>query len=462
MSQTYITNQSGPNIDKALARALAMNPDSIGCVKLESTTVAPIDMNTITIPGSYTTDFIDHGPLGIGNIRPIRFDVYVVTSNGTDALAQSISMADSTAIRSSANGGADWTDWNINVKSQFADTTGDLVDGRCPLYQYSSAAAIVSDKAEFILKIHAPNASNAKISVNGSTPYAILNSRGLPLTEDDYVANSYIDLIFSGIPWNITNSNASTVGKFYTTGVGTNKSDSVKITEAYDRFHAMTGYNAEGENSDWFDIDSSQVASDRVLISHEYQSNKKVPRRVIMSNMTLKHANALAKLDATKTVNTDSEGYLTSGIESKYVNALKDISQNIGKILCISKNGVLSASEASANRLSLIDKILPQRIVSTDASGYLTDSGVSSALLAKLGSLDKGFSVAVDDQGYLITTKASKNKLDSLGELSVSKMVMTDVNGNLKSTEISSSFFDSSVTADVTQADPTIDDFDLV
>lgn len=116
----YRTQYSGPEIDEAIGKALAFDPDSIGCIKLESVVNSPYDINTCVEPGSYQADYITNGPVGIGDISPINFDVYKSTSGASNVvLTQVVKLSSSTATRTSNDGGSNWTDWVIATEPAF-------------------------------------------------------------------------------------------------------------------------------------------------------------------------------------------------------------------------------------------------------------------------------------------------------------------------------------------------------
>lgn len=438
MDKQYITKFSGQDMDEAFTKSLGFDPSSVGVKKISSTAVSPCDLNSQTAVGLYVTDYIIHGPVGLGSISPIQFEVYTVTTSGSTLLAQTITMADTTATRTSNNGGSDWTDWNVVSKEQFVRTSGDLSNGYCVLFNVTSASAIVADKAKLTLQLHAPTAASAKISVNGSSPYKVYNSKGTELSNGDFVTNSYLMVIFTGIPWNADNSNASSVGAFYVVGSPSLSNDAQTIIdESSNRFHSTTGYDASGENTDWYDIDQLSVGSSRVTVTMDHTTASKAPRRVVMSNMTLAQANAIAKLAASKVIVSDSNGLpsttATGSIESKYIQAIKDISASTGKITYVDSNGLVKASQLDEAKLSGLQTVLTNRILTTNDAGAIADSGVPLAKLTAIGKLANSVAIVTGATGEQASSTTTAAEIKALGDLAYSKVVVSDDAGKVVS-----------------------------
>lgn len=439
----YRTSYSGPEIDEAIGKALAFDPDSIGCIKVESQKNSPYDINTSVIPGSYQADYITNGPVGIGDISPINFDVFKSSDSSNVVLTQVIKLSSGTATRTSSDGGSNWTDWVIASEPAFLETTGDLSDGVCVQYKVTSPTAVVADKAQFTLKIHAPCGDKATLSVNGSEPYAIVNSMGNSLSKGDYIAGSYIDLYFSGAP------SGDDVGKFFAIGSGgMSSSDREDFDEIVDHFKPSDNYDHTGEGVTWHDIDSSNIDGDRVVATKNYSTSAATPRRLVATNATISQVNALSALSPNKAVLTDSGGILSTAdsVASKYIQALGALntSTNMGMILASSKSdgSVVSTGIPMEKLAPLASMGKGPSILGIDSSGNIYDTALSPEDVGQLASLDPNIVMITDGTGKIISGGSSTavTKLTALhGKSSAySKVLVTDGNGDATTSSITS------------------------
>lgn len=440
----YRTSYSGPEIDEAIGKALAFDPDSIGCVKIESLQNSPYDINTSTIPGSYQTDYITNGPVGIGDVSPINFDVFKSSSGSNVVLTQVIKLTSGTATRTSDDGGSNWSDWVIASDPAFLETTGDLSDGVCLQYKVNSSTAIVADKAQFTLKLHAPCGDGATLSVNGSQNYDIVNSMGNKLSKGDYIAGSYIDLYFSGAP------SGDPVGKFFAIGSGgMSSSDREDFNSVVDHFKPSDNYDHTGEGVTWHDIDSSSIDGDRVVATKNYSTTASTPRRLVATNATISQVNALAALNPNMAVTTDSGGLLSTaiGVASKYIQALGNLntSTNMGKILASSSSdgSVVSTGIPVSKLQALATMGKGPSILGIDSNGNLYDTGLAPADVGQLSSLDPNIALITNGSGKLTSggSATAITKLTSMhGKSSAySKVMITDGNGDATTSTITSS-----------------------
>lgn len=440
----YRTSYSGPEIDEAIGKALAFDPDSIGCVKIESLQNSPYDINTSTIPGSYQTDYITNGPVGIGDVSPINFDVFKSSSGSNVVLTQVIKLTSGTATRTSDDGGSNWSDWVIASDPAFLETTGDLSDGVCLQYKVNSSTAIVADKAQFTLKLHAPCGDGATLSVNGSQNYDIVNSMGNKLSKGDYIAGSYIDLYFSGAP------SGDPVGKFFAIGSGgMSSSDREDFNSVVDHFKPSDNYDHTGEGVTWHDIDSSSIDGDRVVATKNYSTTASTPRRLVATNATISQVNALAALNPNMAVTTDSGGLLSTaiGVASKYIQALGNLntSTNMGKILASSSSdgSVVSTGIPVSKLQALATMGKGPSILGIDSNGNLYDTGLAPTDVGQTASLDPNVALITNGSGKLTSggSATAITKLTSLhGKSSAySKVMITDGNGDATTSTITSS-----------------------
>lgn len=439
----YRTSYSGPEIDEAIGKALAFDPDSIGCVKIESQVNSPHDINTSVIPGSYQADYITNGPVGIGDVSPINFDVFKSSDSSNVVLTQVIKLSSGTATRTSNNGGGDWTDWVIASDPAFLETSGDLSDGVCLQYKVTSSTAIVADKAQFTLKIHAPCGDGATLSVNGSDPYDIVNSMGNKLSKGDYIAGSYIDLYFSGTP------SGDDKGKFFAIGSGGMSSDDREDFDTIiDHFKPSDNYDHTGEGVTWHDIDSPSIDGDRIVGTKNYSTSAATPRRLVATNMTISQANALAALNPNMAVTTDSGGLLSTalGVASKYIKALGDLntSNNMGKILASSESdgSVISTGIPLKKLAPLATMGKGPSIIGIDSNGNLYDTGLAPTDVGQTASLDPNIAIITNGSGKLASggPAAAITKLTGLHgkSSSYSKVVITDGSGDVAVSSITS------------------------
>lgn len=439
----YRTSYSGPEIDEAIGKALAFDPDSIGCVKVESQKNAPYDINTSIVPGSYQADYITNGPVGIGDISPINFDVFKSSDSSNVVLTQVINLSSGTATRTSTDGGSNWSDWVIATEPAFLETTGDLSDGVCVQYKVSSPSAVVADKSQFTLKLHAPCGDNATLSVNGSDPYAIVNSMGNSLSKGDYIAGSYIDLYFSGAP------SGEDVGKFFAIGNGgMSSSDREDFDNIVDHFKPSDNYDHTGEGVTWHDIDSSSIDGDRVVATKNYSTSAATPRRLVATNATISQVNALSALSPNKAVLTDSGGILTTAdsVASKYIQALGALntSGSMGMILTSSKSdGSIVSSGVPLDKLSPLATMgKGPSILGIDSDGNLYDTALSPTDVGQLSSLQPNTVMVTDGQSKIVSGGSSTaiTKLTALhGKTSAySKVMVTDGNGDATTSTVTS------------------------
>ncbi len=439
----YRTSYSGPEIDEAIGKALAFDPDSIGCIKIETLVNNPHDINTSVIPGSYQADYITNGPVGIGDVSPINFDVFKSSDSSNVILTQVIKLSSGTATRTSSNGGGDWSDWVIASDPAFLETSGDLSDGVCLQYKVNSSTAIVADKAQFTLKIHAPCGDGATLSVNGSDPYDIVNSMGNKLSKGDYIAGSYIDLYFSGAP------SGEDKGKFFAIGSGGMSSDDREdFNEIVDHFKPSDNYDHTGEGVTWHDLDSPSIDGDRMVATKNYSTTASTPRRLVATNMTISQANALAALNPNMAVTTDSGGLLSTalGVAAKYIQALGNLntSSNMGKILASSGSdgSVVSTGIPTSKLAALATMGKGPSILGIDSNGNLYDTGLAPDNVAQIASLNPNIVLITDGSGKLTSGGSSTaiTKLTGLhGKSSAySKVMVTDGNGDASTSSITS------------------------
>lgn len=439
----YRTQYSGPEIDEAIGKALAFDPDSIGCVKVESVKNAPYDINTAIKPGSYQADFITHGPVGIGDVSPINFDVFSSSSDSNVILTQVVKLSSATASRTSSDAGSNWSDWIVSTEPAFLETTGDLSDGVCLLYKVTSTSAVVADKAQFTLKLHAPCGDNAKLSVNGSEGYEIVNSMGNTLSKGDYIAGSYIDLYFSGAP------SGEDIGKFFAIGSGgMSSSDREDFNEVVDHFKPSDDYDKTGENVSWHNIDSTRIDGDRVVATKNYSASVSTPRRLVATNATISQVNALAALDPNMAVLTDSGGILTTdgSVSDKYIKALGKMNtmENLGMVLGSSKSdGTVISTGVSIDKLApLATMSNGPSVIGIDASGNLYDTGLNPSDVGQISSLDPNIVIITNGNGKLASggNSTAVTKLTAMHgrSASYSKVVITDGNGDVTTSSITS------------------------
>ena len=440
----YRTQYSGPEIDEAIGKALAFDPDSIGCIKLESVVNSPYDINTCVEPGSYQADYITNGPVGIGDISPINFDVYKSSSGASNVvLTQVVKLSSSTATRTSNDGGSNWTDWVIATEPAFLETTGDLTEGVCLLYKVSSSSAVVADKAQFTLKLHAPSGDKAKLSVNGSQGYEIVNSMGNPISKGDYIAGSYIDLYFSGQP------SGDDVGKFFAIGGGgMSSADREDFEDIKDHFNPSDDYDHTGEGTIWHDLDSPSISGDRLVATRNFSTTAATPRRLVAINATIPQGNALATLNPNMAVLTDSGGLLTTanGVASKYITALSALNtaQNMGKILASSaSDGTIVSTGVDASKLAPLANIKTgPTMLGVDSNGNLYDTGLSPSDVGQTASLDPNVAIITNGQGKL-TSGGSSAAITALTSLhgrssAYSKVMVTNGSGDASTSTITS------------------------
>lgn len=439
----YRTQYSGPEIDEAIGKALNFDTDSIGCLKVESLPNSPYDINTCVKPGSYQADYITNGPVGLGDVSPINFDVYKSSDGSNVVLTQVVKLSSSTATRTSNDAGSNWTDWVISTEPAFLETSGDLSDGVCLQYKVSSSSAVVADKAQFTLKLHAPCGDGSTLSVNGSQNYQIVNSMGNPLSKGDYIAGSYIDLYFSGV------ASGEDVGKFFAIGSGgMSTSDREDFDEIVDHFKPSENYDTTGEGISWHDIDSASIDGDRVVATKNFSTTKATPRRLVATNATISQVNAMAALNPNMAVLTDAGGLLSTshGVASKYITALGNLNAagNMGMILGSSaSDGSVTSTGIPTEKLEALKTMgNGPSVIGIDADGNLYDTGVKPDYLTSITALSPNVALITDSSGKVVAGGSSTaiTKLTALhGKSSAySKVMITDGSGDASTSSITS------------------------
>lgn len=439
----YRTQYSGPEIDEAIGKALNFDTDSIGCLKVESLPNSPYDINTCVKPGSYQADYITNGPVGLGDVSPINFDVYKSSDGSNVVLTQVVKLSSSTATRTSNDAGSNWTDWVISTEPAFLETSGDLSDGVCLQYKVSSSSAVVADKAQFTLKLHAPCGDGSTLSVNGSQNYQIVNSMGNQLSKGDYIAGSYIDLYFSGT------ASGEDVGKFFAIGSGgMSTSDREDFDEIVDHFKPSENYDTTGEGISWHDIDSASIDGDRVVATRNFSTSKATPRRLVATNATISQVNAMAALNPNMAVLTDAGGLLSTshGVASKYITALGNLNAagNMGMILGSSaSDGSVTSTGIPTEKLEALKTMgNGPSVIGIDADGNLYDTGVKPDYLTSITALSPNVALITDSSGKVVAGGSSTaiTKLTALhGKSSAySKVMITDGSGDASTSSITS------------------------
>ncbi len=468
----YTSSHSGPQIDEGVRRALEFSQEDVGMKVLKSSLNAPYNLNDVIEPGFYSVEYFENAPSSVSKQRPIQMQVTVQQDDsGRDILTQTLPTAGGNAFRSSKDGGSNWDDWTVTAEPAFLETTGDLsVDGTyCEHYSVDSSAAIVANNAQFSLKIHAPCAASPTLAVNGKdNVYDIVDSKGVKLRQNDLIAGSYVMLYFGGIPWNYEHSNQDAIGKFYLIGAPVvSDNDRFQIDEYDVRLHGESDDDTIGQDSTWWRIDSEKLMSDRVLVSHDPKEDKRTPRRIVASHLSLDQANAVSDLGASSMVMTDSDGKVTTtdGLSTAVVKSIHDLrnEENVRKLVAVDASGLFYTADVTSENVAEMGHLAPNQVVVTNAEGQPSDSNVPTEKLTALGALSNSGAVVTDANGRVVSSTTTAAEIKALGDLSANGLVITDANGAVKSVASSANVAANAATilystaANITN--PTITDF---